>query len=318
MKHGLKNNYICSKVEYMRKFYLFTASLFFMFTGCSSDPIVQPVIPENYVYLSVNDTKVFSTDDQENLFVLTPAYIYFDVIFVNIHYGKVGYIWNDLNLYISKEGKLIKAELQSRTAEMDVRYNNYKNFPLNYFAISDFEMDEATSRIKFKLDGKLYLDSNNLNSESVNLKGEFNTIYEKNLGVIRSYFFDNYSGLPQYCNAKINDELWTARFEATYGVFTSSDPYKFEIYFDQNVIPGSYDFNTGSTAAFIKFAKFNTTTLVFDYYEVEGIVSHSYREFHGANRYSFVGTYSFTATNPNNPSDVIQVTDGNFTSFQQY
>lgn len=302
--------------------YLLFFGIFFMLLGCSSDseaPVIVDVVPENSIYLKVNGTKVFSSENQENLYVGNPIYVHYDIINVNISYGKVGYIWNNLSLYLTTDGELVQAILQSNTkVSNNVLYKNYKNFPSNYFTISDFKIDENTSKIHFKLNGKLYLSDNNLSSESINLTGEVNTVSDDSMSESTSYFFNSYGDVDQYCNAKINDQLWIARFESTLSTFTSVDPYKIELHFDENAVPANYNFDANSTDNYIKFSKFNTATLVYDYYNAAGVLSHSYREFHGDNSYSFIGTYSFTATNINNPLDVIQVTDGKFRSFQKY
>jgi hypothetical protein len=58
--------------------------------------------------------------------------------------------------------------------------------------------------------------------------------------------------------------------------------------------------------------------MTYDYYIISGQVGYTYREYHGYTYYSFIGTFSFTATNPNNPTDIIQVTNGVFRSYQQF
>ena len=42
------------------------------------------------------------------------------------------------------------------------------------------------------------------------------------------------------------------------------------------------------------------------------------REFSKDHNYSFIGTFSFMAVNPNNSADVIQVTNGEFRSYQHF
>jgi hypothetical protein len=83
-------------------------------------------------------------------------------------------------------------------------------------------------------------------------------------------------------------------------------------------LPGNYNFTSDSNDNFIKISKFNTNTLSYDYYNVEGVLSHSYREFHGAKSYSYIGTFNLKAVNKNIPFDVIEIKDGRFRSFQTF
>jgi len=69
---------------------------------------------------------------------------------------------------------------------------------------------------------------------------------------------------------------------------------------------------------YITFSKFNTTTLTYDNYSVNGTLNNEYKEFHGMKLYSYFGSFNFTATNVNNPADVVQVTDGKFRYSQNY
>ncbi|MFT3795036.1 hypothetical protein [Flavobacterium sp.] len=125
------------------------------------------------------------------------------------------------------------------------------------------------------------------------------------------------NGVPQYCNAKFNTVDWKAWTEPQNSIFTSTDAYRIETHFAVTTTPGSYAINE-SSGNYVRFSKFNTATLTYDYYNVTGTIAHSYREFHGAASYSYIGTFNFTAVNPNNPSDVIQVTDGTFRSYQKF
>lgn len=226
--------------------------------------------------------------------------------------------WFRLEFDFTEDGKLISAKKESFSTQLgNVYYYNYRNFPSNYFNIQILSIDETAKKIKLKFNGNLYVSTTDLYSEDIHLDAEINAPYQEVEQTSSNYIITDYQ-VEQYCSAKFNGTPWVARHEHSNSVFTSEDPYKIEINFASNAIPGSYPFTTSSTSNYLKFSKFNTTTLTYDYYNVTGVVAHTYREFHGAGNYSFIGSFSFTATNPNNPSDSITVTDGVFRSYQHY
>ncbi|MBL7885432.1 MAG: hypothetical protein JNJ52_01680 [Flavobacterium sp.] len=228
------------------------------------------------------------------------------------------YEWFRLEFDFTEDGELISATKQSNSTQYGtVNFYNYRNFPSNYFNIQILSIDQTAKKIKLKFNGNLYVSTTDIYSEDIYLDADINIPYEEIENTSTNYIVDHYL-VEQYCSAKLNNIPWIARHEHSNSSFTSEDPYKIEINFASSSVPGSYPFTTSSTSNYLKFSKFNTTTLTYDYYNVTGVVAHSYREFHGAARYSFIGTFSFTATNPNNPADVITVTDGVFRSFQQY
>lgn len=220
-----------------------------------------------------------------------------------------------LEIIFDKNGKIIKAEQVSQDFFGTLEYKNYQNFPSNYFQINVVSLDEANMRIKLTFTGNLYLNSLDFNSEALTISGDLDMKYTMNQGASIGILVN---GIEQYCSANFNNVLWKARCENQYSAFTAPDPYKLEIHFASSATIGSYNFNPTSSDNYVKFSKFNTLTLSYDYYNTTGIVSYTYREFHGASKYSFIGTFNFTAVNPNNSSDIIQVTDGKFRSYQQY
>jgi hypothetical protein len=216
----------------------------------------------------------------------------------------------------SSAGKFIMGSLEFNSLNFgQPKYSNFIYFPSHYVQVSDFSFDEVNKKIKFKFDGNLYINNQSITSESRNVKGEIDMVYIDGDDDPYPIVINN---VEQYCRANINSAPWAARFERSYSSFTDEDAYKVEINFANSPTPASYNFTSVSTSDYVKFSKFNPSTLVYDYYNVNGQVAYSYREFHGGGRYSFIGTFSFTAVNPNNPADVIQVTDGVFRSYQQF
>ncbi len=304
----------------MKKLIYFLSILFFGL-GCSKDE--TGIVPlENgdgtYFHLKVNGTAIpLVTGHNVVTFATNQTFIS-----LGVSYGfniKNSPGLNKLAIVFDKNGKFIYAQQQSMDVgenNYTINYKNYKNFPANYFHITIISINEVTKRIKFTVSGKLYSNDSNLDSESIDLEGDFDLTYSGELGTIPPTF--QTAGMDQHCTAKFNGTSWTALRELEDGEFTAEDPYKIEIKFPLTATMGSYDMIPSSTNNYLRFSKFNTVTKVFDYYNVSGVINQSYREFHGAGNYSLFGTFSFTASNPNNPSDVIQVTDGSFRSYQHY
>ena len=222
---------------------------------------------------------------------------------------------NTLKIYFDKNGGTISAQQMSTGTSGNFEYDNYENFPSNYFNINIVSLDETNKKIKLNFTGKLYLNKLNLNSEAIDMSGDLTIDYS--IGENANYGI-TLNGIEQYCSAKFNNNPWKARSENYDSQFTAPDAYKIETHFASNALPGSYNFTPSSTDNYIRFSKFNAVTLTYDYYNVTGVIEHSYREFHGLTQYSFIGTFNFTAVNPNDSTDVIQVTDGSFRSYQQY
>ncbi len=237
-------------------------------------------------------------------------------------YG-IGYGGNHFFLRFDKQGRVVDASVGSQNDEFGlyVSYENYQYYPDNYFNLEIISLDEAAQRIKVNFSGKLYHESDDFNSEAIEINGTLDMDYaidtESLPGIV-------YGDFALHCDAKFNGVPWKATHQSYPGSmmssnFTAPDPYRIDIYFvPNNNISASYDVTPSSTDNYIKFWKFNTATLVYDSYEVTGTLEYHYREFHGANEYTYFGNFSFTAINPNNPADVIQVTDGDFISYQKH
>ncbi len=223
---------------------------------------------------------------------------------------------NNLNIDFDENGKIIKARyVPDWISGVAVDYFNYPNFPGNYFNLEVISHDKENHRIKVALSGKLYLNETNLNSETFDIDAcEFDLAYpEQNAGIVPEIFN---SGFLDNCSAKFNGTAWYATREH-YGSFTTDDPYRLEVKLSANTSPGSFAFTPGSSTNCIKFSKFNTTTLAYDTYDTTGSVAYTFKEFHGATSYTYMGSFSFTAVNQVNPADIIQVTDGIYTCYLQ-
>lgn len=241
-----------------------------------------------------------------------------DIISLSVTNGDLNNTDSMLNmgLNFTKNGKFLSGTLFFNSYNFfNPRYFNFIDFPSNFFNCTLLQLDEVNNRIKLNFDGKLYQNKNLITSDSRQISGQLNLPYTNN-GTQADPLV--YNGIEQYCTANINSSSWFARFENSYSAFTDEGPYKIETHFVNSPTPGNYNFNTSSTSNYLRFSKYNPITMAYDYYNVNGQVGYTYREYHGYTNYSFIGTFSFTATNPNNPADIIQVTNGVFRSYQQF
>lgn len=300
-------------------FSILCSSLFLV--SCSSD---KETLDNDHFILKVDGTQVSINRPNEGQF---PGYVISkkgNLISISATFGE-SFEWFTLKFLFTAEGKLISAKKESYSSSLgDVDYYSYRNFSSNYFNINIISIDEASKQIKVKLNGIMYANTSDLNSLNIDIEADIDAQFqvientETNYLVNINDIIGSSNQVEQYCSAKFNTAPWIARHEFSNSSFTNEDPYKIEINFASNALPESFPFTSSSTTNYVKFSKFNTTTLTYDYYDITGVLAHSYREFHGAGNYSFIGTFNFTATNPNNPSDVITVTDGVFRSYQHF
>jgi len=286
-----------------------------LFAGCSGDDTneqAQTVVPGDgqYFNLKVNGTDL--SFDTTNIY--SPNNYRFsikgNVFTLAAHFGP-----NHLLINFDKNGKFLGANLDVPSVyDVFIGYDSYENFPSNYFNLRILSLDENAKRIKVSFFGKLYRFEDDLNSESFDIEsGEFDLKYEGDetaySGIIFNYSHDN-------CSANFNGTPWVATKEY-YGVFSTDDPYKLLIHFAPGMSPGTFNFSfPSSSATYVKLYKFNTSTLIYDEYEVTGQIAFTYKENHGANDYTYFGTFNCTAVNPENSADTIQITNGKFISYQ--
>ena len=302
--------------------------------GCSTDEDPQiivvdapttPVADADYFHLQINESAVSidipNPNGGWNRGSITKGADYFTINAICGHTGNNPWSFANLTMTFDLTGKLISASQRSQSNNgFGVFYYDYfKHFPSNYFNINIISIDETLKRVKLEFSGNLYQVyafgiEPSLDSERSAVSGQLDMQYNDQPDSV--YTIPN--TVPQYCTAKLNGENWRAYYEHQLSVFTSTDPYKIETHFSASTPIGSYTFNDSSTDNYVRFSKFNTTTLTYDTYSAQGTISYSYKEYHGANSYSFIGTFSFTAVNLTNPSDIIQVTDGSFRSRQSF
>ncbi|MFY7735034.1 DUF6252 family protein [Flavobacterium macrobrachii] len=190
----------------------------------------------------------------------------------------------------------------------DAEFNsfyNYQYYKSNYFTFNIVSLNEANNTIKVSYSGTLYSDETDLNSESVNLSGSFDTEYINQTPLI--------AGIGLSC--KINGQDW---YETDFWDNGFSDVDRKYISDDENMIimnlteetieTGTYSFTNNSQNK-IGFAKFNTTTKEYDFYQTTGTLTITSNTVVSSFVRIIEGTFSLTATNG---SSSIQVTSGTF------
>jgi hypothetical protein len=322
-KESKKNKYFYKKITMKYTFYLIGLALF-LCIGCSTDaptPAPTPTPPvstDPYFHMNVSGTDLSFPLPPLPSFNHVSIQKYGNRFSIGGNYA-FSYDSNDLsqfNITFDTDAKIVYANQSSTSTEYgNYTYNNYQNYPDHYFDVQIISLDETNHRIKGSFSGKLYLNKLNINSESIVFTGDFDMFYDET-GTSTPGI--SVGDVEQHCNMKLNGTVWTALYEYQYSSFTAQDAYKIEMHFANSNTPASFTVTPSSTDNYLRFSKFNTVTLVYDYYDLNGTVAYTYRENHGGGRYSYFGTFSGTAINPNNPSDVITITEGDFRSIQQF
>lgn len=186
-------------------------------------------------------------------------------------------------------------------------YENYQYYKSNYFTFNLISIDESAHKIKVSFSGTVYLDETNLDSASKEVSGSFDLTYAVTTPVV--------SGLGMTCKIAGNNwyetDFWDNGFGNVDRKCISDDANMMILRFsDEQIAPGTYNFTTASDNK-IQLGKFNTTTHTYTEYNTSGTMT----IISNIDMFSFrliQGTFSFTATNPSNASDQIQVTAGAF------
>jgi hypothetical protein len=210
---------------------------------------------------------------------------------------------SSIQLEFNKFGKMQEC---SYWEDVDT-YFNFQHFNSHYFTFNLISINETTHRVKISFSGDIYLDDEDLTSATKMVSGTFDLPYITLTPAI--------AGLGLKCKIAGADWYKTEFWDNGWGgavdrKFISDDEKQIIMTFaDEAIVPGVYNFTT-SSANKIQLAKYNTTTNMYDVYNTSGSVTIT------SNTDGFIriveGTYSFTATNPSNSLDVIQVTNGSF------
>ncbi|MEY2692807.1 MAG: hypothetical protein RIT03_1197 [Bacteroidota bacterium] len=280
--------------------------------GCSSDSVSPtpdpvdetPVNKTSTISYFVNGLPFFTQNNGVTSFRTENTFV------INKNYG--------IEFSFDKQGQFgyLKIDLNTGTATATSRFQSATGFSSHYFDFVISSMDEVRHRVKGSFAGYLYADPLNLSSEKKFVSGEFDV-----------YYYDaipNYSGLKNSC--KINGADWvksntyvTKGDAAHIANITQHDTndQEYKLMVNYNIFSinlGTFDFTPTTEINRVQLAKFDVTTGQYVLYNCTGSMNIVQKEYpyYGNGDFLLKGTYSFTAVNPNNPAEVIQVTDGYF------
>lgn len=316
MEHlGLINSFNFLIMDKFKSYVVIFCSL--LVVSCSSDSgsdsSEEPVSKHSQIHYFVNGVEHnFGTDlycafKSENTFVINPSTTSSSIEFSFDDTQRFGYLKIDLN---------------TGTAGLTSNFYTLNGYSSHYFGFHVTSIDEVNHRVKGDFSGYIYSDPLDINSEQKFISGDFDVYYYD----IVPYF----SGLKHTC--KINGADWSKTNKyRTRGVGalnrnvtehdTSDDEYKLMIKYDMiGIQVGTFNFTDSGTTNMIQLAKFDTTTGQYINYNSTGTLNITQKEVisGGSNAFLLKGTYSLTAVNPTNSSDVITVTDGDFKLLYSY
>lgn len=294
----------------MRKLFFFLC-VAIVFTGCSEDDDNSPEPTQQ----QQTEFRLWVNNIEMPLYSPTAPDVNFDIRYLNyigprtfqngLFRFRVSFQAKNLDLTMDKSGNVVSVTLEDNTLG-GLYYRNYANFPSHYFQTELIELDEVNHHIKLNFTGKVYTGATDLNSESINLHGEIDMDYNEvaDLPGIFDYHMANDEGVE----AKLNGQLWRAADRKYDGTFFSPDAYIFRFAPTQL---GAVDFAADAANNYARLWKFNPDTLQYDLYACTGTMNVTFKENWGS--YSmYEGTFSMTAVNTQNPSDIMTVTDGRY------
>jgi hypothetical protein len=208
-----------------------------------------------------------------------------------------------VQILFNKQGNL---EEFSYWEDVDT-YFNYQYYKSNYFTFNLISVNESTHKVKVSFSGTIYQDETDLNSTSKEVSGSFDLPYTVQTPMI--------TGLGLHCKIAGNDwyetDMWDNGWTDVDRKCISDDDNMMIIRFtDSSIAVGTYNFTTASGNK-IQLGKFDTTAHDYTEFNTSGTMTITANtEYFGFR--VIEGTYSFTATNPSNASNQVQVTNGAF------
>lgn len=289
----------------MRKLNIFATFLltFLLFSCSNSENSNSSGQSQNVVTFTSNSVAKtvtnFQAQKSENTLVITA--ITSDGYGLEINFNKFG----DLN-------KVSAYNLMGTES-----HTSYINFTSNYFTFNLTSIDESNKIVKGNFSGRLYEDEYDLTSPFVTVSGNFDVVYTEVTPAVPNL----------ECYAKIAGQDWYSTKGYQNNGFSANDFIMQNLSDDDVLIsmgfnstnngPGVYNFTPSSTTNFVRFSKFNTTTLEYDLYNCTGsmtVVSKT----PALVGYIIDVNYSLTAVNPANPSQSIQITNGHYKAYYSW
>lgn len=234
----------------------------------------------------------------------------------SLRYGDKFMIYGDMQngyffqMEFHKSGALghimVKTDLQNS-------YRTTLHFNSNYVLFNLSSIDVVNKKIKGNFSGKFFkegfetLPIGNYKEAS----GEFEISY-KDMEELWGDKFDCKINNIEW-NRTSMEYVWASSSETFEEVYYSNNAYRFRYSFNGvNISSGTYSFTPESIKNAIQLEKFDPITNTYLSYDCVGEITFSNLQNlnNGANEVTYDATFHLTATNPENPSDVIQVTNG--------
>ncbi len=285
----------------MKKILLLVVSTFML--SCSSSDSDSSSVNEyfnlNYEGSTVNVTQ-FQAQRSEQMIAVTA--VADDGLGISFEINELGDIGN-IHTYPTSS---------SSSAIYDL-FSSYRNFPSHYFTLNLIELDSQQKTVEVSFSGDLQEDQYSLGGNTVQIEGSFKVRYTDVQPEVSNLGFRANLGSNAFMSA-ISDQSG--------GFFSGSDlaityynnsEYTLTLNTNHdNTSTGTYNFNSGSSVNNVVLSKFDVTSEEYINYMTSGtlIITEKIVGF----QFTVVkGTFSFTATNPNDSSQ-ITVSNGDFVS----
>lgn len=292
----------------MKKYLLILLAVFVL-TGCSDDddntaapnPAPQENVAVTSSYKIMINGEEFKLDTSRTFKALR-----------NENMFSIGFMSNTQLTFDHKGrlGRLAVTRLGSPTKKF---YSHFDN-SAQHFAFDMVALDTIRRRVSGSFSGYLNIDPINFSNEGKFVSGTFDVAYVDVPAPIK--------GLRH--KARINGDRW----QMTNSYFTKGEANdnnnilihnlmdnEYKIMFGYNAANyavGTYSFTPASHYNMVRLAKYNNNTLSYVYYNTSGTLTVTQKESLGGTLQIVSGVYTATAVNPENSSDVIQITNGDF------
>jgi len=231
-------------------------------------------------------------------------------------------------LSFNKDGTFgkLKLDLETNNPTLTSLFYSYRDYSSHYMNFNLISVDEVHRRVKGSLSGYIFHTPLDLNSEQKFIEINFDYAYVDIIPTVKN----------QKNHCKINGTEWkrTNKY-LTKGASGDNnnitqhdiDDGEYKMMVNYNLLGihlGNFNYTPINISNNIQLAKYDLSTGTYINYNCSGSLNITqYESFYGnttPGQFDFIlsGTYSFTATNPNNSSDIIQVTDGDFKLLYRY
>ncbi len=273
---------------------------FTAFSCSSSDNGSEPILPDA---MTINGVPIEIISQSSTYYYNN----YFEVRMVTSSHL-------DINILFDKYGNFIRAET-NQTSEF---FASYPYFSSNYFNFELKSINIAKGKCVIDFSGPIYEDRYDMNSNSATLSGHLN---------LKVWFTQPGSDFNQNSGifAQVDGKNWFSPTPVTY----SADDYfknsysvcddEYRLVFNTsgtNTPIGQYDFTEATLHNCVKVEKFDTTTLSYKLWKTQGNMKITNKTQPYQYGYYMYGTFSLTASNPENSAETVHFKNGIFNTLK--